>query len=192
MNLSEQLKLATRNAHEETENHSFLEDIRSQSLTPSQYHQLLHINYLFHEIVTSQIEKWFTKKPSYKLNLRIRVSHLIQDLKSLGQEVLSHDFRSELNSFPEALGALYVLEGSTLGGRLILKAALKTPGVKESGAHKFYEGYGDETGRMWMEIINQLNAETFSDQERQETINGALKTFALYREIAEKMVLINP
>jgi len=48
-----------------------------------------------------------------------------------------------------ALGALYVLEGATLGGRVItrhLSAHLRI-GASTGGA--FFEGYGERTGDMW-------------------------------------------
>ncbi|RYY93360.1 MAG: hypothetical protein EOO11_19855, partial [Chitinophagaceae bacterium] len=45
---------------------------------------------------------------------------------------------------------LYVLEGSTLGGRFIVKMiAAALPGLPE-GALRFFRGYGAETGPMWL------------------------------------------
>lgn len=50
---------------------------------------------------------------------------------------------------PEALGALYVLEGATLGGQIILRR-IKVPlrlSVEKGGA--YYYGYGSRTGDQW-------------------------------------------
>lgn len=65
---------------------------------------------------------------------------------------------------PEALGMMYVLEGSTLGGRFILQQ------LTEVGADiselAFLDPYGPETGRRWRSFLLVLERETEGDERR--------------------------
>ena len=53
-----------------------------------------------------------------------------------------------VRSTPAALGTLYVLEGATLGGRVIGRHVGSLPGFPVR-ATRFLSGYGDDTGRRW-------------------------------------------
>ncbi len=58
-----------------------------------------------------------------------------------------------LSSFERALGAMYVLEGATLGGQIIVRGARRTLGPIPA---TFLDGYGAATGRMWREFTDAL------------------------------------
>ena len=81
-------------------------------------------------------------------------------------------------SLSEALGLLYVLEGSTLGGRLILRE-LARRGV-ELADLAFLDPYGAETGARWRSFLAVLERETgFGDEHRiEEAERGAVRGFA--------------
>lgn len=57
----------------------------------------------------------------------------------------------------EALGMLYVLEGSTLGGRLILRW-LEDRGIRDPDL-AFLDPYGPDTGRLWRGFLAVLSRE---------------------------------
>src|ERR1700727_2146793 len=78
----------------------------------------------------------------------------------------------------EALGALYVLEGSTLGGRTILRA-LRGRGVSTDGLD-FLDPYGKDAGVNWRTFLRVLERETAHSQTTMnECVSGAITTFAL-------------
>ncbi|MDQ1671492.1 MAG: hypothetical protein QOC98_54 [Frankiaceae bacterium] len=56
-------------------------------------------------------------------------------------------------SLPAALGAFYVLEGSTLGGRFLLPQVRDRLGDVPTS---FLVGYGDRTGRLWKQTRTAL------------------------------------
>jgi heme oxygenase len=76
------------------------------------------------------------------------------------------------------LGTFYVLEGSTLGGRVLLRAAREQLGDVPTA---FLRGYGDDTGRLWKQTRSALVAgvRVAPDPARAEDrlITGALATF---------------
>jgi heme oxygenase len=85
----------------------------------------------------------------------------------------------QLPTFPHALGALYVLEGSTLGGRIILRDLEARLGPVIADATCFLRGRGTETGPMWQSFRAALDH--FGDAQprlQQDVAAGAERTFS--------------
>lgn len=77
----------------------------------------------------------------------------------------------------EALGALYVIEGSTLGGRKILQA-LRGQGVSTDDLH-FLDPYGKAVGVNWRMFLCVLERETAPNPTTMnECVSGATKAFS--------------
>jgi heme oxygenase len=80
----------------------------------------------------------------------------------------------------QALGRLYVLEGSSLGGRVINRAFAQRAhgdplmGVRLSGL----DPYGDATGAMWHGLREFTTTWAGSDQRRSEVVQAAVTTFS--------------
>ena len=101
------------------------------------------------------LDAWARRHPADAQTVawaRRRRAHLFaDDLRALGAptDVSTHPGLPAVEDTDQALGRLYVLEGSTLGGAFISRhlAALPTlgPGVR-LGA---FSPYGTETGAMW-------------------------------------------
>jgi heme oxygenase len=62
-----------------------------------------------------------------------------------------------LPTFAHALGVLYVLEGSTLGGQLILRDVEARLGIQITGATLFFGGRGTAVGPAWQTFKTALN-----------------------------------
>lgn len=83
-------------------------------------------------------------------------------------------------SVPEALGFFYVMEGSTLGGRMILKAVAARAGETEGLG--FMDPYGVRTGEAWRGFLGVLEREVADDPERLDHAEaGAAAGFAYAR-----------
>lgn len=54
-----------------------------------------------------------------------------------------------------ALGVLYVLEGATLGGQIILRELAPRLGIAATQGGRYYAGYGAKTGPMWKRFRNE-------------------------------------
>ncbi|MGI4814073.1 MAG: biliverdin-producing heme oxygenase [Janthinobacterium lividum] len=78
---------------------------------------------------------------------------------------------------PAALwGALYVMEGSTLGGRMIAPMVAQSLGLSERHGYSYYEGYGERTGSMWKAFREHAAAE-LAPSEIDATVAAAIDTF---------------
>lgn len=87
-----------------------------------------------------------------------------------------------LPNFSAALGCLYVLEGATLGGQLISRHVEKQFGYTASHGARFFNGYGERTGEMWMTFRRSVNAYGDEPAIQDQMIAGALATFVTFRE----------
>ena len=54
-----------------------------------------------------------------------------------------------LTDLAEALGSLYVIEGSALGGRVIAPQLNRTLGLTQGAGASYFHGFGGESGVMW-------------------------------------------
>ena len=93
---------------------------------------------------------------------RAHAANLALDLSALGID-LSRVPRApsrmlpNLPTFPHALGALYVLEGATLGGRVILRALEARMAGQIAGATRFLGGHGAAGGPTWQSFRATLD-----------------------------------
>jgi heme oxygenase len=84
----------------------------------------------------------------------------------------------ELAIFPHAIGALYVMEGATLGGRLILRDLEPRIGPVIAGATSFFAGRGEMTGPLWRDFRRALDSFGLEQPwHRAAVVTGAERTF---------------
>ena len=77
-----------------------------------------------------------------------------------------------------ALGCLYVLEGSTLGGQIISRRLRQVLEIDGDAGLAFFRAYGAHTGRMWQGFVEGLNAYPATDAEAAQATQSARDTFA--------------
>lgn len=75
------------------------------------------------------------------------------------------------------LGCLYVVEGSTLGGRTAARQVRDALG--ERAPIRFFTGYGRDTGRLWRSLHAELERWVAQQPESDGLISAARATFAL-------------
>ena len=84
-----------------------------------------------------------------------------------------------------ALGAMYVLEGSTLGGRMIERHCAGPLGMSLAHGGAFYHGYGARTGALWQAFGAVLESHDTDEPQRAAMLHGARSCFgALHRFLA--------
>jgi heme oxygenase len=82
---------------------------------------------------------------------------------------------------PEArLGALYVVEGSALGGRGLARELAALLGPDAVGGRRFFIGRGGGTGEAWRGYLSQLEVHAADLAARPLIIDAALGTFAVF------------
>lgn len=180
----EAITLAHRLKSETAEAHAALEQRLNPRLfsisNKEDYGQILKV---FHSFFAPLQHKVQAAVPAVLLPdiAQRRTAHWIeQDLRVLQQNVpppASEKYLPKINTSARAIGALYVMEGATLGGRIIAKKLTQQLGDEVARALRFFEGYRHNTGPMWVQFVAALNGLTLSETETGQAINAANETF---------------
>jgi heme oxygenase len=112
-----------------------------------------------------------------------RVEPLQNDLYALGflAETLAASGRTTtsvpLHTFDHALGALYVIEGSALGGQILYRQIRESLGLDVRTGASFFYGEGAQTGTSWKRFTLVLDQYVADSDEAAET---ACQMFAAF------------
>ncbi|MBV8328732.1 biliverdin-producing heme oxygenase [Chryseobacterium sp.] len=176
--VSEYLKQNTADYHDAAEKLFNSEKIFNKTFTLEDYKKIIHTNYLMLLHSEDQIFSSLSDKYSQKLQLNERKKlYLIEkDLKSLSLDNQEITNPLELNNEHEAFGAMYVIEGSTLGGNVIAKQLSKTEGFDEV-TFNFFGCYQENTGPMWKSFKEVLDTE-IKEENYDEVLSGAKKLYS--------------
>ena len=175
------LKARTAHQHQQTEDEV---DLLSDDFSIDDYLALLIKFYSFYRGFENRLAKARQGNPvDFDYSERLNTPKLEADLRSLGmteneiEEINPCDNLPRLDSKERIFGALYVVEGSTLGGQIIARHLKQKFGLDETNGIAFFSGYGKETGKMWKQFGAAVTefAETSSEQE--EIIAAANETF---------------
>jgi len=107
---------------------------------------------------------------------------LLNDLTAIGfkeKPPVSEELPA-IQTVEQAIGALYVLEGATLGGKSISQLLLKTGIGLQIENLSFFNAYGKETGPMWMQFLSYLNHYT-TEAKQATIIQTANETFLKFK-----------
>jgi heme oxygenase len=113
---------------------------------------------------------------------RRRAAWAAADLQALGLSTeaiarLPRRPATRPSSVEEAWGVLYVLEGSTLGGRVIRRALQPVIGPELARACRFFDGRGAEGGALWRAFLAALEAGVATEGGRSAAQKGAEGAF---------------
>lgn len=177
------LKAATQNSHASLERRLKI----ANSLAPrrADYIDYLQALYGFYAPFEAQLRLGVANLPDALEAARLVKTPLLErDLKQLTKrrnlESLPCAARSQLpptDTRSRVLGALYVLEGATLGGSVL---TARLPGAVLGGATAFLECYGRERGEMWRGFRELLEAHARGSTEREQELQASARsTFQL-------------
>ncbi|RRR69340.1 MAG: hypothetical protein EI684_15925 [Candidatus Viridilinea halotolerans] len=187
--LLKHLKETTRLDHEEI---GRVVDIPSRIASLDSYRALLVQFYGFYtplETTLANVAELATVVDD--LEARYKLALLHRDLVALGltTEAIAQLPRCQalpaLPSVAAALGCLYVTEGSTLGGQILVRQLQSALQLSPDAGLAFFYAYGPTTGSMWRRFGAQLEAYASTPELEAEVIAG---TQATYRAMQAWMV----
>ena len=172
-----QIKNQTEIEHKEVED--LLVPMLSSIKTKEDYIRILKIFYGFFFHVETQIKQYISSSYLSDINERRKSGWIKNDLQALNYEdqIKISSFLPNITNATEAFGALYVLEGSTLGGRMITKMLLKNKDIDLAKSLSFFNGYNNETGPKWKLFLEAMNSYSRENNATNEIIIAAKNTF---------------
>ena len=173
------LRALTRDEHERTEAQVSLMD---DNLTPAQYADVLR---RFYPPVRGW-ELWAERgaPEAYRplLAARQRSGMLAADLSFWGAEplpeALGEAWFAEFAGEAGFMGAMYVVEGSTLGGQYIARRLEERFGLAPGEGDAYFRGYGEATGARWREVKAALAA--LPAEQLPEVVGAAKRMFGVF------------
>lgn len=178
------LRAETRALHTEVEDGL---DLMSPRLDPARYRDVLARLHGVHAAAEPALDAWHARDALLDWPRRRKLAALEADLADLGLD-LTAIAALPLAPLPpagttaEALGTLYVLEGSTLGGRVIERHLRTLPGFPVA-ATRFLTCYGAQTGARWQTWRRTASAWVGDDETRSAAvIAAAVQTFVCVRD----------
>ena len=149
------LRSRTDTIHQALHHHPLLQSLSQGVLSLDQYYTALEALYGFHRRLADALAPWADLRSLTTPNC----DWLEQDLTDLGKTLLPKPIAMPkpvtLDTYPAALGALYVKEGSLLGGRQIARHVTAQLGYAVPCRH--FSGLGDATGPHWHQVRSAVS-----------------------------------
>ena len=174
----QRLKNETLDLHQEAERHVRILD---DDATEATYVRFLTRMFGFHvpmeDALAGQVE---LAAAGFDAASRQKRRLLRADLEHLGLDVSAIPLCADLpdiSVLARAVGAAYVLEGSTLGGKFILSRMRVRLGYLVGSASAFLEGYGDATGPQWRRFTGIVEGVIVDAKTGDAAVDAARTTF---------------
>jgi heme oxygenase len=182
--LRTRLRVSTAEVHERLHRHEGFAAVAAGTIDLIDYQRLLSRLWGFHypfETTLRQVDCKLDIGVEFEARGRSRL--LESDLVALGWD------RPSVIRLPQCenlevpkgaavfMGALYVVEGSTLGGIQLARALESLVALDSGEGRSFFRGYGDRHAAMWRSFLNRLEDFASSESDSAAVIDGAIRTF---------------
>ncbi|MFJ4440573.1 biliverdin-producing heme oxygenase [Pseudomonas sp. NPDC089422] len=145
------------------------------------YRRLLQAYYGFHAPLEHHLS-------AYQGPERRKTATLARDLQALKLSEADIDALPLCQALPairdeaSALGVMYVLEGSTLGGQVLKRAMAERLGIGHDSGAAFLDVYGPLTGSYWRSFLERLGQASATGPAQAATVQAAIDTFTHFEQ----------
>jgi heme oxygenase len=165
------LRLETRPAHDALEQNTFNQQLTAGTITEAETRHFLAKMYGFLAPYEARLQAQ-NLGPEWETATRQRTHLILEDLNQPATALAVCPDLPPLATWPQLLGAMYVVEGSTLGGQVISRQLAKANITLRS----YFSGYGERTGPLWKAFCQLLSQEATPDSQT-EIVQSASLTF---------------
>jgi heme oxygenase len=182
------LRSATAAEHERVEEILGLMD---PLLTRDRLAAVLELMHGFWLAAEEGLDGWAARKPADAADLqwgrRRRASLFAADLAALGRPGVAPERPTlpPVADTDEAVGRLYVLEGSTLGGTFIDRHLATLPDLSGGVRLRAFSPYGADTGAMWHAFRRAARAHVEGPGDAGPVVGAARTTFTVLADWCE-------
>ena len=199
--IMQRLKGETRDLHSHAETRNLQREIASGSVDRDAFSAYLGQLYHVHRALESALEEHRDAHPAMAVvatSDRMRVPDLDRDLAfhQMDRDELeaggaASRFASQIDEMKESnpvalLGALYVLEGSTNGGRFLARTLRQSWDLDGDGL-AYFDPYGDEQPQRWAAFKRDMDGASFADDQEEAIIEMAKTTFQAIAEVSDEV-----
>ncbi|MGV3524289.1 MAG: biliverdin-producing heme oxygenase [Candidatus Sericytochromatia bacterium] len=180
----EALKSATHAQHVRLEQITDAQRILSPELSVAHFTGMMQGHFLLHKLLEPAVTRILDAElPALRYGAeRQKMVFLTRDLQALGvnpDQQQTPEGAPTLHNLAEALGAAYVLEGSTLGGSVIRRALLKHEALAAKCSFHYYACYGDSLRMRWVDFAQSVNSALNTPEAVAQASHSAVQIFEL-------------
>ncbi len=152
------------------------------------YQRLLQAYYGFYQPMEVALYDSGLIPEGYDSTLRVKTPTLLGDLNALGLDAQAIHSLPRCTPLPmldspaACLGALYVLEGATLGGQVLRREMAQRLDVNADNGGAFLDVYGADTGRRWKDFLDYLGRQPLDTPAQQRAVEAARSTFSCFEQ----------
>ena len=207
LTLMEELKAATSLAHAQLQTTPFFVALPACQLPLESYVGQLRALAVIHAVLEpalaasshpALVAVWradMRKTPWLEQDLRYFAPRAVADLKEAVDEALRVAEQMRLWSVERPLrllGAVYVLEGSTLGGVLLGRQCARAFLLADHAGLAYLNSYGPAVPAHWAEFRERMNALSLDGAEREAVRAGAVEFFAGLAAVFRALYPVRP
>jgi heme oxygenase len=150
------------------------------------YRKLISRFYGFHAPLEGALEHHAGEAVELCFAARRKTRVLEADLRALGVTTLDLAAIKRCKALPgietvaHAVGCLYVLEGATLGGRVIAPGLETQLGISAGNGGAFFTSYADDVDAMWSSFGRAAEYYCDTAESREHAVNAAVATFECF------------
>ncbi|MFJ4349350.1 biliverdin-producing heme oxygenase [Pseudomonas sp. NPDC089428] len=154
------------------------------------YRRLLQAYYGFHAPLEHHLSE-------YQGPERRKTATLARDLLALNLSEADIAALPQCQALPairdeaSALGVMYVLEGSTLGGQVLKRAMAERLGIGHDSGAAFLDVYGELTGSYWRSFLERLGQASAAAPAQAITVQAAVDTFTCFEAWLDQRNVLN-
>jgi heme oxygenase len=165
------LRLETRPAHDQLEQNTFNQQLTAGTVTEADTQHFLAKMYGFLAPYEARLRA-ANLGPEWEADTRQRAHLILEDLQLPAAQLPICPAMPPLATWPQLLGAMYVVEGSTLGGQVISRQLAK----QNIPLRSYFSGYGERTGPLW-KVFCQLLDQEATPENQADIVQSASLTF---------------
>lgn len=168
----------------------------SERLDANWYRRLLQAYYGFYRPMETALYDSGLIPEGFDTAMRVKTPTLVKDLHALGLDDATLDTLPHCHELPTldtpaaCLGALYVLEGATLGGQVLRREMAQRLGLDADNGGAFLNVYGAETGRRWKDFLDYLGHLPLDAPAKQHAVEAAQSTFSGFEQWLDRQEVL--
>lgn len=179
----ERLRTATAETHHQLD--SSLTPVFKNVDDTTKYARILKAFYGFFKPVMDKISGEIDTHYLPDFGDRRKPELVLRDLEHIGADQADISYATELpqvNNASQAFGAMYVLEGSMLGGVYLSKLLAAQLGLDDTTGISFFYGYGNDSKEQWNKFIGSINNFAAEKGDESAILAAANDTFRLFEK----------
>ncbi|OWT80188.1 MULTISPECIES: biliverdin-producing heme oxygenase [unclassified Achromobacter] len=184
--LSFRLKHGTNDQHERM--HALMEQGKPFE-SRERYAGFVAAQYIFQRDVEHLFDDARIQAAVPDLAVRGRVEAAVADMQDLDKDIPQEPLATGRVAMPQALGWLYVSEGSTLGAAFLLKQVQQTLGLDANFGARNLAAYPEGRALVWRRFVAALDSDAISAEEHDAVLAGANAAYDRFGDLLQRYLL---